>query len=264
MYPEIVIQSYSLLLVLGVVAAVVNYRFVSTKVNLLDKAYQHYSFAAIVSIAVGLVSAMLFQSFYNFIETGVFKLEGLTFMGGLIGGAGCFIVFALTAKDKTVKRAFFPVAEIAAPCIAIAHCLGRIGCFMSGCCYGIESEYGMFFPSLNKTVLPTQLYEAIFLLVLFGVLEFFVLYKKAPKNFNLVIYCISYGIFRFIIEFFRGDPRGELVFFITPSQFQSILFIVVGVILLVFSLKNPNLYKIPQNEPKEENETQPSSDTQNA
>ncbi len=264
MYPEIVIPSYSLLLILGVVAAVLNYRFVSTKINLLNKAYDHYSFAAIVSIAVGLVSAMLFQSFYNFIETGVFKLEGLTFMGGLLGGAACFIIFALTAKDPTVKRAFFPVAEIAAPCIAIAHCLGRIGCFMSGCCYGVESEHGLFFPSLGKTVLPTQLYEAIFLLALFGVLEFFVLSKKAPKNFNLVIYCISYGIFRFIIEYFRGDPRGELVFFITPSQFQSILFVVAGVALLLFRLKKPHLYDIPQNPEKTNDENATIQEQQNA
>ncbi|MBQ7223939.1 MAG: prolipoprotein diacylglyceryl transferase [Clostridia bacterium] len=247
MYPQIIIDSYWLMLVLGVLSAIFVFRFLSTKTKLPDKAYDYYAFAAVASIAAGLVFAMLFQSFYNFAETGVFKLQGLTFMGGLIGGAATFIAFALSTKNGMIRKCFFPVAEIAVPCICVAHCLGRIGCFLAGCCYGVESEFGIFFPTLGKTVIPTQLIEAIFLALLFALLLFFTL-KNNLKGFNLPFYCIGYAIFRFIIEFFRADPRGAFLGFLSPSQVQSIVFLLIGIALLVLRIKKPSLYEMPQEE----------------
>ncbi|MFR6641741.1 MAG: prolipoprotein diacylglyceryl transferase family protein [Christensenellales bacterium] len=120
------------------------------KTKLPAKIYNYYSMNAVISIAAGLLSAMLFQSVYNYFETGVFKLEGMTFMGGLIGGAGTFVVVTLFAKSREVKRSFFAVAEIAAPCVCLAHALGRIGCTLAGCCYGIDSEHGWFFLRRQK------------------------------------------------------------------------------------------------------------------
>ena len=247
MYPQIIIDSYWLMLVLGVLSAIFVFRFLSAKTKLPDKAYDYYAFAGVASIAAGLVFAMLFQSFYNFVETGVFKLQGLTFMGGLIGGAATFIAFALSTKNGMIRKCFFPVAEIAVPCICVAHCLGRIGCFLAGCCYGVESEFGIFFPTLGKTVIPTQLIEAIFLALLFALLLFFTL-KNKLKGFNLPFYCIGYAIFRFIIEFFRADPRGAFLGFLSPSQVQSIVFLLIGIALLVLRIKKPSLYEMPQEE----------------
>lgn len=248
MCPQILgIDSYWLMMMLGVVTAILIFRFLTTKGKLPNKAYDYYAFAGIASIAAGLVFAMLLQSFYNFVETGVFVLKGLTFMGGLVGGALTFVTFALSTKNITIRKCFFPVAEIAVPCILIAHCLGRIGCFLAGCCYGVESEFGLFFPTLNKTVIPTQLIEAIFLAILFAITLFFTL-KNKLKGFNLPFYCIGYAIFRFIIEFFRADPRGAFLGFLSPSQVQSILFLLIGIALLVLRIKKPTLYEMPQEE----------------
>ena len=159
-----------------------------------------------------------FQSFYNIVETGVFVLKGLTFMGGLVGGALTFVTFALSTKNKTIRKCFFPVAE-----------------------------FGLFFPTLGKTVIPTQLIEAIFLAILFVITLFFTL-KNDLKGFNLPFYCIGYAIFRFIIEFFRADPRGAFLGFLSPSQVQSILFLLIGIVLLVLRIKKPTLYEMPQEE----------------
>ncbi len=238
MYPHLFgiefLDSYSVMMVLGILAAVLLFRTLCTIKKVDDKAYSYYSTAGLVSIAVGIFSAFLFQAIYDLIETGVFELSGLTFMGGLVGGVACFVAFGVFAKNETVKSAFFPVAELAVPCILLAHFLGRIGCFLAGCCYGKQSSHGIFMPEVGAKVIPTQLYEAIFLLVLFGIILFLTLKKSSA--FNLIIYAISYSVFRFIIEFFRDDPRGAFLGALSPSQVQSLILFTVGVALLVYKL----------------------------
>ncbi len=238
------ISSYSVMMVIGILAAVILYRILSDVKKTPSKVYDYYSTAAVVSIAVGLFSAFFFQSVYHWIRDGVFEVSGLTFMGGLIGGAATFILFAVFSRTPEIRRAFFVEAEKAAPCIAIAHCFGRIGCFLAGCCYGIRSEeYGVQFVGVSGKRLPTQLYEAGFLLILFGVLLFFTLYKK-PRGFNLITYCFAYAIFRFIIEYFRADERWTLNGSpLSPSQFQSIVLFLCGVGLTVFRCLKPDYYK---------------------
>ena len=243
MCPEILsIPSYYIFIALGVLVAIIAYRIICGKIKLDDKIYNFYSIVIVVSIAIGFGGAMLFQSFYNYIATGVWVWQGLTFMGGLISGVLVFVAIPLLSGKKKMRLALLPLCEIAVPCLVLAHAFGRIGCFMSGCCHGIESEFGLYFPSLKKTVIPTQLYEAIFLFVLSALL-FFITFKNKPRGFNLAIYCFAYGIFRFVIEFFRGDPRGSFIPGISPSQFWSILLIAVGIGLLVLRKIKPQLFE---------------------
>jgi prolipoprotein diacylglyceryltransferase len=122
----------------------------------------------------------------------------------------------------------------------IAHAFGRIGCFFAGCCHGPETDawYGiyMYATSLGKkaTVVPTQLYEAIFLFALCAVC-FLLVWKKKFRH-NLSVYLIAYGIFRFCLEFVRADDRGQFLGSLTPSQFWSIVMIIAG-IALIFLLR---------------------------
>jgi phosphatidylglycerol:prolipoprotein diacylglycerol transferase len=228
------LSSYTVMMVVGILAAVILFRVLCSVKKIDDEAYSYYSTAGLVSIAVGLFSAFLFQALYDFAKSGEFELSGLTFMGGLVGGVVCFVLFALVSKKPTVKKAFFPVAELAIPCVSLAHFIGRIGCFLAGCCHGKVSEHGIFMPAVNATVIPTQAYEAAFLLVLTGVLIFLTL--KVRSDLNLIIYAFSYSIFRFIIEFFRGDDRGAFLGALSPSQVQSIILFLVGVALLVLKI----------------------------
>jgi phosphatidylglycerol:prolipoprotein diacylglycerol transferase len=120
---------------------------------------------------------------------------------------------------------------VAPACITVAHAFGRLGCLMAGCCYGrvTESEFfGIFMKGANR--LPTQLYESIFLFILFAVISVFY-FKKF--NFTHVIYLVAYGIWRFIIEFFRADHRGGAGA-ISPSQWHSMIFILVAVAIVVY------------------------------
>ena len=128
------------------------------------------------------------------------------------------------------------VVKIAPAAITLGHAFGRIGCFLDGCCYGktTGTALDMYFPVLDRSVLPTQLYESFFLFILTAVLLFLV-FKKDFK-YTFIVYLGAYSIWRFVIEFFRDDPRGGFIPFITPSQFWCIL-IWIGIIPLFIFLK---------------------------
>ena len=187
----------------------------------------------VVSIAVGFGAAAVFQALYNYIENpeaGFHFTGGITFIGGLIGGAACFLIIYFIFRKKYTSR-LIDVLSIIPSCILIAHGFGRIGCFFAGCCHGIETDsfLGVKFPELENPVYPTQLYEAIFLFIMFAICSYLVI-KKDYKH-NLSLYLITYGIFRFLIEFIRGDERGEFLKIMSPSQFWSVLMVILGVAL---------------------------------
>jgi hypothetical protein len=119
----------------------------------------------------------------------------------------------------------------------MAHAFGRIGCFWGGCCYGQPYEpFGVIYPYGSRPfekfgavpVFPVQLVESLFLILLFLVCIFII--KK-----NLIApYLTSYGIFRFIIEFCRGDDRGIIINpALSPSQYISALMVIMGLIILI-------------------------------
>ena len=105
-------------------------------------------------------------------------------------------------------------------------------------------------PAVGAKVIPTQLIEAAFLFALFGLLLWFTLSDKV-KGFNLVSYALSYSVFRFVIEFFRDDYRGSFIPGLSPSQFQSIILLAVGVFVVALRLKYPERFVLaPESAPE--------------
>jgi phosphatidylglycerol:prolipoprotein diacylglycerol transferase len=102
---------------------------------------------------------------------------------------------------------------------------------MAGCCYGAETDSwcGIYHVALDAKVIPMQLFEAIFLFTLSITLAILA-YKRIPGTMS--IYMFTYGIWRFVAEYFRDDYRGStFVDFLTPSQLTAlILFIGSGII----------------------------------
>ena len=240
------INLYDILFLLGLVAALIVFDRLCIKKKVPNSVNKFYYILSIVSIGLGVVSAMLFQSVYNWIEKGFqdFELKGMTFMGGLIGGVIVFLIgYKLFAKERD-KRYFWRIVEFAPACVAIAHCLGRLGCLMAGCCYGKLTDLpfplgaDMYIYVANQGYewqhrLPTQLFEAVFLLILFVVLMYLIL---KDRKWSVIVYTMSYSVFRFLIEFLRDDPRGKLLGFMTPSQTQVLLLFLVGVFFLILRL----------------------------
>ena len=222
---------YGLMIAVGILACFgVLFRF-GKKRKIEERFIDFIFYNAIVAIILGFGSAALFQATYNYIEnpSAGFNFEGgITFIGGLIGGIVSFLV-GYAIFRKRYKARLVDMISIAPCCILIAHAFGRVGCFFAGCCYGkpTDSFLGVQFPGMSQKVHPTQLYEAIFLFALFTLC--YLLYWKKNFKHNLSLYLVVYGIFRFCIEYLRGDDRGQLIGMISPSQFWSILMIVGGV-----------------------------------
>ncbi|MBR2970411.1 MAG: prolipoprotein diacylglyceryl transferase [Clostridia bacterium] len=239
------LPSYIVFIFIGIVAAFICYRFLADKVTLDQKSFVFFGVAAIVATAIGFVFAWLFQMLYNFIESGEIG-SGITFMGGLLGGIAIFFTtyFLFGKKHKEQLPKFVSVAT---PCIVLAHGIGRVGCFLAGCCYGktTSSFIGVRFVESIKSSgeyimgdprIPTQLIEAIFLFALFAALLLIIFKLKKPQ-LSILIYLYSYSIFRFVLEFLRDDPRGALVLGLSPSQALCILMLIAAVLTHVISVR---------------------------
>ena len=241
---------YSLLMLVGVLACLIFIRILSDRRKMRATWQNLVLFNAVFAVLLGYGGAVLFQAFYNFMDTGVFEIvenTGATFYGGLIGGTAMFIIIYFVAghflfKDGYHKTHFRAVSDLAVPCITVAHGFGRLGCLMAGCCHGARTDawYGvaMDIPDDGThelvKVIPVQLYEAIFLLAL-AVLTFMLFMKG--KKYLMPAYMVSYGIWRFIAEYLRADDRGATVVdFLSPSQLISVLLISGGFVLLAIEL----------------------------
>lgn len=239
MLPEIwIFDTYSLMMLLGVIVCFILLNIYGKKRKLEEKYVYDIMLCGCVSIAIGLGSAALFQIIFDLLKDSAnIRFGAMTFYGGLIGGVIAFIViFKYWLKKFYPNSSLNDILPIAPACITVAHGFGRIGCFMAGCCYGKETSsiLGVTFPGMTHSVYPTQLFEAIFLLIL-AVILFILAYKKFFK-YNMCIYLLSYGIFRFMLEFLRGDNRG-VTLLLSPSQWISIIAIIISIILFI-KLKN--------------------------
>jgi phosphatidylglycerol:prolipoprotein diacylglycerol transferase len=164
---------------------------------------------------------------------------GLVFYGGLI--------LAIVVSIGYLRWNRLPVwkfGDISAISIALGLFFGRIGCFFAGCCYGKETSlpWGMTFTDpnslahLNINLHPTQVYEAIASLALFLFLD----WKRKKKAFEgqiFWLFLLLYSVIRFLIEFWRDDPRGFL-FGEALSTSQGIgIFLAIASLFMLFYLK---------------------------
>lgn len=257
------VYAYGIFIAIGLLACLLAFFYLTNKKGMSQKVQDFTFIIVIVAIAIGFLFAKLYQAVYNWIEDGVwnFYSAGITVMGGLIGGAGTFLLlyflvgkYYFRGKEEGIHIKQFNITFSVAPiCICLAHAFGRIGCLMSGCCHGkfLGKSYvfgGIYMKGTTNGwgyYVPTQLYEALFLFALFGVLTY--LYFNRC-NILMHIYLIAYGVWRIIIEIFRTDARGAIVLGLAPSQWQSIVFIAGGIaLLLIYHWK-----KIPFFLPKKE------------
>lgn len=180
---------------------------------------------------------LLYLDYYlkNPVRILYFRQGGLSFFGGfLIAYILCWWYV------KISKISFWKYADIVAPSIAIGLVIGRIGCFLNGCCYGLVSEkYGLKFPALNMPpvylqqlkdglivsgssltlpVIPTQLYSSLYNFLIF----FILLWIKKHKKYNgyvFLSFLILYSISRFTIEFFRFyENNNKILNYLTITQ----------------------------------------------
>ena len=186
-----------------------------------------------------LVGGKLFYIWFNFdsfaASTFVEKIRyGFVFYGGFLGGLTAGIIWL-----KKYKKPLLPAMDFFAIPLALGHAIGRIGCFLAGCCYGkiSHSFLGVKYTdpqSLvphhlhNVSLYPVQLMESFAVLILFFIL--FDFYKKPHKNGVIFAgYLLGYGLIRFGLEFFRFDDRGVGMLGMSPSQVIAVILIISSV-----------------------------------
>jgi phosphatidylglycerol:prolipoprotein diacylglycerol transferase len=168
------------------------------------------------------------------------------FYGGLV----LAFVVALWYVRKH-RLPVWPVADAVAPSIALGHVVGRFGCLLAGCCYGKPTSlpWGITFTDpfaasnvgtpLHVALHPTQMYDAgaeLLILVLLLATERF---WRRHAGWTFWVYILLYGISRFVIEFYRGDPRGASLGFSTSQWIAMALVPLSLAMLAVLSRKGP-------------------------
>ena len=174
------------------------------------------------------------QEFANEPWTEVFMVQkgGLVYYGGLIGATLAGIGYL-----RWKKLPLWKFGDALAPSIPLGYVLGRMGCLMNGCCFGkaCDLPWAIRFPETHSThgapVHPTQVYDALLSLVLWGVLEW--LFRR--KRFDgqvFAAYLLGYAVLRSVVEFFRGDyPAHYFGGWATPAHLVSIGIFAAGLIL---------------------------------
>lgn len=142
---------------------------------------------------------------------------GLVWYGGFLGGLLSWIWYIKSKKASPLKT-----LDIIIPFVVLGHSIGRIGCFLNGCCYGMPAWWGMYFPVHSDYLIPAQLFSSLALLVIFVVLRWL---QERPHRDGLVvvIYLLLSSLERFLEEFLRNDsPRnfyGWTVFQVISAAF---------------------------------------------
>ena len=247
------VYAYGICMGVGIICCFIFLMVAFDKRNFNDEASAKILLIGGGATAFGIFMAMVFQSFYNYLDdlekygSAVFSLDtSMTFYGGLIGGVASFLivwnlyVFVIAPRTKVrllqnnMNASLSDALPIIPIGITIAHAFGRLGCFFGGCCYGAETDawYGIACQAIGLVntgvkVIPTQLFECIFLFVLSAVMA--VLYFKFRFNCNFGLYAVTYGIWRFLIEYARDDYRGSFIPGLTPSQLWAIVMVVLGI-----------------------------------
>lgn len=231
------IPTYGLCLVAGALLAflLLRYTWRFRKITRNDAIYT--AFYAVIGGLIGAKLLYIIVELPAIIENPRILLGmifgGAVFYGGLIGG-----IIGGVLYTRRYKTGVLDTADVLLPSLVLAHAFGRVGCFFAGCCYGMvcESPISVTYPPSGFApagipLLPTQLMEAAFLLLLSAFLVLRL--TKSKKSGEIAgLYALLYGVWRFIIEFFRSDPRGSLWIFST-SQLISLIFIPLGIYLLL-------------------------------
>lgn len=180
--------------------------------------------------------------------------DGFVVYGSIIGG-----VLGAFAYCKIGKLPFLQVFDLTVPGLALAQGIGRIGCLLAGCCYGMEVSadnpiaivfHDSHYAPNDVPLLPTQIISSALNVLHFAVLMF--LSKKLKHDGQVAAcYLIFYSIGRFALEFFRGDLIRGNVGTLTTSQFISVFILLAGVIMFFVVPRLPKKEETSEPTPEE-------------
>ncbi|MBT4027260.1 prolipoprotein diacylglyceryl transferase [Desulfobacula sp.] len=238
------LYTYGLFVALGFMTAVwVSQKNAATH-DISPQAVTDIFFVILVSALFGARLLYVLINFNNYKDNwlDIFKIwnGGLVFFGGFLGAVIASFIYMKMQNFNTWKT-----ADLLSPGVALGHALGRLGCFFAGCCYGkiCDLPFAIKFTNpeslapLDVYLHPTQIYSVLSNFILF----FILMGIQKKKKFNGMVfltYIMLYSLFRFIIEFFRGDFRGNFIFdSISMSQGIGLMVFFIALIILIKQLR---------------------------
>ncbi|MDE6406292.1 MAG: prolipoprotein diacylglyceryl transferase [Lachnospiraceae bacterium] len=221
-YIYITLPSYGVMAFIGAFAVLMVIYFRLDKYQVPFDVFLKYFFASVIGGFLG--SKLLFaitqipELIADFSVENLLLLipqSGFVFYGGLFGVL-CTIRIG-TKENRCLRQRIY---RMIAPAIPLFHGFGRIGCMLAGCCYGRKLQTTvLLFGIFELKRIPVQMIESVY--------EFFLCVvifaaEKNKKMDGLKLYLTAYGIFRFVIEFFRGDAVRGIFLGMSTAQWISL------------------------------------------
>jgi phosphatidylglycerol:prolipoprotein diacylglycerol transferase len=205
--------------------------------------------AALIGIPSGVIISRLLHvvdmwDFYIQNPGLILGFEGLTIWGAVLGATLGIWIYS---KFSNFRFGYF--ADLVTPGVILAQAVGRVGCTLNGCCYGTPTSllWGVIYPSsiyidgwsyyidpkfIGVPVHPTQLYEIIYLLIIFGVV-LSLRGRFKPDGSLFLIYLSLYAVWRVGIDFLRYYETPPLIFGLHQAQIIGIIVVLIAIPTLV-------------------------------
>jgi len=240
------LHTYGIFVATGIVVGVLVTIRIGRSQGITPQNIVDISFIAIFSGIIGsrLLYILMNLSYYSSNPLDMLKLwqGGLVFSGGLLAGL-IMLIWHARRKDYNLLL----LGDIWSPGVAIGQGIGRIGCFMAGCCYGKPTTvaWGVVFtdprslvpePIRNVPLHPTQLYSLLSGFVIFIILMILTAKKKFEGQV-LLWFLILHSASRLLIERFRGDDRGLIPGTDWSVTQFSTVFILIGAVIMLLIIK---------------------------
>lgn len=234
----IAVHSYGFMIAIGMIAAVALSFYRGKKLGFNTDVIMDLGLYGILGGVIGAKVLFWIVEIPNIIHDTNYIFttlsNGFVVYGGIIGGIATGYIYS---RIKGFN--FLEYLDLVIPAIPLAQGFGRIGCFAAGCCYGKETNsiLGVVFKNSSYapsgvSLIPTQLFSSGGDFIIAAILLF--CSSKCKRRGQVSgLYMILYSIGRFIIEIFRGDPRGN-VGILSTSQFICIFIFFIGIYVFCF------------------------------
>lgn len=246
-FAGLTITSWGVMLVIAFLIGIWVAERRAKKYNISPSLIADLSVILIIAAIVGGRIEFIIENYSQYADNpgDIFKVweGGLIFYGGFVLAIVCGIIF-MKAKKISISDGL----NLFAPSIALGLFFARIGCFLNGCCFGKETTscLGVVFPADSPAgwvfkgetaVLPTQLFESLAGLAMFGIL-LLIEKKKKKLNYGYLFWALllMYSVWRFFIDFFRYyEQQAYIIGNLTHNQIVSIIIFIVSLAVILKS-----------------------------
>ena len=241
------LYSFGFMVALGVLALILVALYYARKEGIQAELVLDFTIYLILASALGARLFYVIGQWENFrqnpAEILMFTRGGFVLMGGLLFGVLAALLYARLKNIPPLK-----FVDILTPASILAYAIGRIGCFLNGCCFGIPTHscLGIIFPDESlahsyfpgEAVYPTQLFSSASMALAFIILIFI---YRAKKRDGFVFFwgLILYSTYRFLIEFIRFSPIHWLT--LTPTQWAMLLVFTASIVGLFRLRSKPSV-----------------------